>query len=378
MTEYIPVCKPLLPVAAKLQFYLEKIDENRYYSNLGPLTVKFEERLADHFGVTTDKVATSANGTLALVQLLKSFNVRSGTFCVMPSWTFTATPAAAMLAGLVPYFIDVDQEQWGICPEDVIPLLKKHEISAVIPVAPFGAPIDIPAWEQFHVTTGIPVIIDAAAGFDSFSSTHRVSNATIPFMVSLHATKVIGIGEGAVVVTGNADLAKKIRMNGNFGFHLIRESLVPGINAKLSEYASAIGLAALDEWSVKRKAWEQLSYQFETQIKRNSFINSAPLFNKGWVSCYGLIKLKSPCTAERVKAELAKYNIGALSWYGKGCHAQEAYRQCPRDDLSVTDNLANHVLGLPFWLDLTETHLTVVFDSLEKVIVSLTASKEYE
>ena len=373
---FTPVCKPMLPLASKLRPYLERIDTNRYYSNWGPLTREFEEQLANHFGVAANELVTAANGTLALTQTLKAFNVRSGSVCVMPSWTFTATPASAICAGLVPYFIDVDYQSWSISPADVIPLLKTQEVGAVIPVAPFGALLDIRAWEKFHDDTGIPVIIDAAAGFDSFSATNRVSSVAIPFMVSLHATKVFGIGEGAVVVTGNRELTKKIRMGGNFGFHNSRESLIPGTNTKLSEYASAVGLAALDEWPEKRRNWQQLRRDFNNYLKRIPYLSKVSFADQSWISPYGLVQLMPPCSIEVIQRELSKLDIETLAWWGKGCHTQSAYNQCPRGDLQVTEYLGKHVLGLPFWIGLEESQIALIFDKLGAVLSQLVMRNE--
>ena len=62
-----------------------------------------------------------------------------------------------------------------------------------MPVVPFGQPIDVAAWDRFAAATGLPVVIDAAAGFDTLVP------GRIPTVVSLHATKVLGAGEGAFV-----------------------------------------------------------------------------------------------------------------------------------------------------------------------------------
>ena len=67
-------------------------------------------------------------------------------------------------------------------------------VGAVMPVVPFGCPIDVAAWDRFRASTEIPVVIDAAAGFDALVP------GAVPAVVSLHATKVLGAGEGGFVV----------------------------------------------------------------------------------------------------------------------------------------------------------------------------------
>ena len=62
-----------------------------------------------------------------------------------------------------------------------------------------------------------------------------------PTLVSLHATKVLGAGEGGFVLCDNRDLVVDIRRRMNFGFRGSREAMVPAFNAKLSEYHAAVG-----------------------------------------------------------------------------------------------------------------------------------------
>lgn len=364
----VPVLKPLLPNIDQLKPYIEQIDANRYYSNLGPLTRKFEENLAQHFGVTRDRVVTSANGTLALTQVLRAFDIRPNSLCVMPSWTFVATPASAIAAGLEPYFIDVDLQSWTIRPEDVLPLLKRHDIGAVIPVSPFGRLIDLAAWDKFHKETCIPVVIDAAAGFDGFSARQRRAEIGVPVMVSLHATKVFGVGEGAVILTGDPRLSKKIQMLSNFGFYDSREAVLPGTNAKLNEYMAAVGLAAFDAWHQTREHWQRLSNVFERFVAASPGLSHAPGFNQGWVSSYGIVQLPASSSAKIVKKGLEERHIGTVAWWGDGCHRHPAYAGCARAELPVTEYLADHVLGLPFWIGLTEDDLTLVFDALRNLV----------
>lgn len=363
----IPVCQPLLPVAEKLLPYIRQIDANRYYSNIGPLCQSFEARLAVHFGVAQGELVTTANGTLGLMQALKAMDARPGSLCVMPSWTFVATPAAAMMAGLTPYFIDVDMDSWAITPQGVREVMNTQDVGAVIPVAPFGKPLDCLAWQDFHEETGIPVIIDAAAAFDGFSEKYRQKGVTLPFMVSLHATKALGIGEGAVLVTHNKEMSRLVRQLGNFGFCATRSADISGINSKISEYAAAVGLAALDEWPYMRSKWQELTGLFHAQVNRHDGMSVMPGYNEGWVSCYGLVEIEEPLRAF-VKKELMKSQIDERPWWGNGCHTQPAYRDCPRSELPNTEYLASRVLGLPFWIGLSAPDMAYVFESLQSIL----------
>ena len=54
----IPVCSPKLLIK-QISKYIEKIDNNRYYSNFGPLSVSLENRLSQHLGFSKNVAAVS-------------------------------------------------------------------------------------------------------------------------------------------------------------------------------------------------------------------------------------------------------------------------------------------------------------------------------
>src|SRR5207248_1956374 len=108
------------------------------------------------------------------------------------------------------------------------------QVGAVMPVMPFGQPVDMPAWQAFQEETGIPVVIDAAAGFD------RLEPSGVPGVVSLHAAKLLGVGEGGFVISKSSELIDSIRHRVNHGFGGTREAKVEAVNARLSEYSAAI------------------------------------------------------------------------------------------------------------------------------------------
>ena len=145
-----PILRPLLPTAEKLLPYLQQIDGNRWYTNYGPLVQRFEASLAKHFQVGPNELTTSTNATLALSQTLLARGVTAGSACVMPAWTFVATPAAAIWAGLEPYFVDVDAATWLITPDHVREVMLTRKVGAVIVVSAFGAPLDLGTWDDFN------------------------------------------------------------------------------------------------------------------------------------------------------------------------------------------------------------------------------------
>ena len=357
----IPVMRPKLPVTERLAPYLDKIDSRRIYSNFGPLAVSLEERLAAHFGLTEHTVVTVGNATLGLTLALMAQGARAGTLCVMPAWTFVASPHAATMAGLTPYFVDVDRDTWALSPGEMDAVIAQapSEVGAIMPVAPFGQPIDVAAWDRFRARTGVPVVIDAAAGFDAL-----VPSAT-PAVVSLHATKVYGVGEGGFVISSDRDLIRAIRTRANFGFYDSRLSAFPSANAKLSEYHAAVGHAGLDEWDEVRGEWVSVATAYRTVLPESNRIRFQPGFGLDWVSatCVMILEEFSAPSAERA---LNAAGVETRRWWGNGAHAHPATSQLPRAALPTTEMLAQSTLALPFYRDLSPADVGKVVDVVRR------------
>jgi dTDP-4-amino-4,6-dideoxygalactose transaminase len=343
----IPVMRPKLPVTERIAPYMRQIDRARLYSNFGPLARSLESRLATCFGTAEEGVVSVANATVGLTLALMAQHPEPGSLCAIPAWTFAATPHAVTQAGLVPYFVDVDPGTWAFDPERLSHELSRApgKVSAVMPVAPFGQPIDVSLWDQFRARTGLAVVIDAAAGFDSLVS------GRVPSVVSLHATKVLGIGEGGCVVSRDIELIKDLRARANFGFFQSRESRVSATNAKLSEYHAAIGLAALDEWDVTRTEWVAVADAYNSAFAGLNRVQLQSGFGDSWIASTCVVDI-ADAGADRVERALNDAKIETRRWWGRGAHDHPATHRFPRSSLSVTETLARSTIGLPFYRDL--------------------------
>ena len=214
-----------------------------------------------------------------------------------------------------------------------------------MPVVPFGRAIDLAAWDRFRSQTGLPVVIDAAAGFDTLLP------GDTPVVVSLHATKVIAVGEGGFVASRDIALLRAIRARTNFGFDGTRKSIAPAANAKLSEYHAAVGLAALDEWTDTRSEWMTAARGYRKAIPESNRLRFQDGFGESWISSTCVLRFADP-EADRVATALADDGIETRQWWGKGAHAHPATAAFPRAPLPVTEALAQSTIAVPLYRDL--------------------------
>jgi dTDP-4-amino-4,6-dideoxygalactose transaminase len=286
----------------------------------------------------------------------------------MPSWTFAATPHAARGAAMVPWFHDVERRTWALNPEAVLDTVKRitGPVGAVMVVSPFGAPIDIHAWQAFEDRTGIPVVVDAAAGFDTAQA------SPIPFVVSLHATKILGAGEGGFIATTDLQLRMRVRACCNFGFSGSRSAELPALNAKMSEYHAAVALANFQCWPAIRQQHIRIMGWYRKALSRLAGVSLQPAYGDGWASANTSIVLP-PRSLTPVVRLLSEAGIETRAWWGHGCHVQPAFAGCPRGPLPVTEDLGPRVLGLPHFLDICQQDVdrvtTVLAASLRSLAV---------
>jgi dTDP-4-amino-4,6-dideoxygalactose transaminase len=358
----LPVARPRLPSAARIAPYLERIDEARWYSNFGPLLQELEARLLGRFAPGA-RLVTVTNATQALTLTLKAMDLPPGAHVILPAWTFVATAHAVIQAGLSPWFVDVDPKTWMLDPDTVAGLVStaRHEVAAVVPVCAFGDVSDLPRWRAFRDATGVPVVVDAAAAFDA------LNDARLPAVVSLHATKALGMGEGGFLVTEDADLAHKVKLMTSFGFHGHREARIVATNAKLAEYAAAVGLAALDGWPADRLRWARTAQTLRIALIGLPDVRFQEGWGSEWVTSVCTVGLPDGATPGVIEA-LAASGIDTRRWWGRGCHRDAAFADVRRADLSVTDRLAESTLGLPFSIDMDDHEIGRVATALREAL----------
>ncbi|UDF03345.1 aminotransferase class I/II-fold pyridoxal phosphate-dependent enzyme [Asticcacaulis sp. AND118] len=340
--DWLPVARPHMPPASAIAPYLDHIDASRHYSNFGPLVCELEKRLAERLGPDAHAV-TASSGTSALLLALMALNLPKGSVCALPSWTFVATAHAVLAAGLTPWFIDVDAETAMLDPQMCQTVLSRApgEVRALIPVCAHGAPLDVEGWAQFQARTGVRVVVDAAAAHDS------LTEAPFPMAVSVHATKSLGVGEGGYIVCPNADFALRVRMLSSFGFNGTRESQMVALNAKMSEYAAAVALSAMDNWASTRLLYQQTAFKLRIALKDVPQVQFQEGWGLRWVSSVCVVRVPQEALMPLI-AFLKSHHIDSRQWWGDGCHTSRAFTDILRDTLPNTEHLAATTLGLPY------------------------------
>lgn len=342
----IPILIPEVPNLKKISRYIKQIDESKIYSNFGPLENELRRRLSELWQVPSHCIVTACNATLAIQGAIET-SEESEKIWKVPSWTFVATPLAIHKAGKKFEFVDIDPESWRA--------VFSTEDENIVDVLPFGDDLDLSRFRKEPLSN---LVIDGAASFAALSKPLPKSNHSFALVVSLHATKLLPAGEGAVMVTNNPDWAKRFRAWTNFGFTHERKSSLFGTNAKLSEYSAAVALASLDEFPETKIRMSQIQAQ-ALQISHSLGLKTHPSMQKGIISPYWIIRFESPERKKVTQTFFESFGIQTRDWWGTGCHNEPVFKNI-FSAKPQTDLVACSTLGIPMYPELSASDLGLI------------------
>lgn len=356
------VNRPLLPTADQIAPYLKRIDNNRWYTNRGPLLLELEQRLCALAGFDNESLTLTASGTAALeAAILATAGPAqdSRPYALIPSYTFAATALAAQRCGYTPWFVDVDPQTMAVDAQALARHPELNKTGVIVPVAAYGILPDMAAYETLQERTGISVVVDAAASFEQVITHPDLISERVPITLSFHATKTFSTGEGGAVIWGATEGYSKISQVINFGFLNSRETRTPGLNGKMSEYHAAVGLAMLDNWPARLAAYGKVA-QIYRQVAGECGLRGDLLLGPEVSSAYALLRCRDASQAEGVSQRLSNHDIDWRRWYEAGVHHMTYFSHAPCDALPGTQELARTLIGLPTAIDMDRAEIEPV------------------
>jgi dTDP-4-amino-4,6-dideoxygalactose transaminase len=338
VAQLTPVLVPDMPTTDDLLGYLNRIDISKVYSNGGPLNAELVARLADYFKVDADCICLVSNATVGLIGSLECSDQVSE-YIEVPSFTFTATPASVVAAGLKLLLVDIDSN---------FRMMPTGDNRSVIDVLPFGNTLRQESWYDSFAFN----LIDAAASFDALKGfgEHFHPKSMYSIVVSLHATKLLGAGEGGIVISNNPGFIRRIKEWSNFGFSSlgsVRESRFAGTNSKLSEYSCAVALASLDRWSQVRDRYLK-NVDLVHHVLKDSPFASYETTLEGFATPYWIVRHDSDECMRDLEKTAKSQSMETRKWWGVGCHRMPAYSHIPHTSLTETEKQSERYLGMPF------------------------------
>jgi len=369
INEPIYVTRPNLPPLEKLHPYLEQIWQNKILTNNGPFHQKFEKKLAKYLNV--EHINLFANATLALVVGLQALRI-TGEVITTP-FSFVATTHALKWNGITPVFCDIEEKTMNIDPNKIEALITP-KTTAILPVHVYGHPCDTEAIQDIADKYGLKVIYDAAHAFGIKIQNKNLLLEGDMSVLSFHGTKLFTTFEGGAIISKDEKLKKRIDYLKNFGFADELTVIAPGINAKMNEFQSVIGLLSLEiveEEIANRKKTAETYFEMLKEIKGIRVFNNFDGYDYNYAYLPVLIdENEFGVSREKVYDELKKHNIFARRYFYPLISNMPTYRSLPsaaKENLTVANRIGEQVLCLPIYGSLHYEDITKICE----IIISL-------
>lgn len=343
--------------------YVKECLDTGWVSSVGSYVDRFEHLLAERCGVA--RAVAVVNGTAGLHVALTLAGVEPGDEVLMPALTFVATANAAAHAGAVPHFVDSERQSLGLCPHRLAAHLERiaipgprgplnratgRRLAALVPVHIFGHVVDMDGLGAVAARWSLPVIEDATEALGSLYKGRPAGSLSRLAVLSFNGNKIITTGGGGALLTDDAALADRAR-------HLTTTAKRPhpwafehdavAWNYRLPNLNAALGCAQLEQLdrflSVKR-ALAARYREHLAGLPGVEVIADPP----GRLGNHWLAALLVPDATARDALLAACHAEGLLARPAWGLmHRQPMYRDHPRADLFVAEELEARLVCLP-------------------------------
>ena len=302
----IPIYQPFLN--GNESKYVKDCMESNWISSKGKYVSKFEESVENYIG---DVSATScSNGTVALHLALLAINIRPGDEVIVPTFTYIASVNAIKYVGAKPVFVDCDSKTWNVT-HDLIESKITKKTKAIMCVHLYGVPVDIDPIIDLAKKNNIKIIEDCAEAFGSLYKNIHVGIKGDISTLSFFGNKTITTGEGGMVFSKDKRLIEKVALLKN---QAVSKEIpywheIIGYNYRLTNIASAIGLAQLESISKILDLKDKIKVAYKTKLD-NLNINFQALPEKSISSNWlVVIKFVDKNILDKVMDELDKAGI---------------------------------------------------------------------
>jgi len=354
----IALNSPLKPNLKKLTKYLEVINNNGWYTNFGPLHDELTDRLEDYLGV--DNLLLVNNGTTALQVAGRTLDCDS---IISTPFSFVATISAFEWQKDRVYFADINRNSYNLSPSEVNKAFQQGcKADAIVATHVYGNPCDVDEFKSLSEQQDCKLIYDAAHAFGVKVRNKSVLNYGDASTLSFHATKVFHTGEGGAIVFKSNDHYEKAKELINFGIKKGVGLKQTGINAKLSEYHSAVGLVNLDEMDNVLDHRANLFHAYREGLKD---LVEIPVWHPeaNANGAYMPIKLKDKVELLKVVKMLSEQNIQSRNYFSPSLDS--LYLKNTNYGTSNSLLISESVLSLPMHAFLTKHDLIKVMQTIK-------------
>jgi dTDP-4-amino-4,6-dideoxygalactose transaminase len=323
---------------------------------LGGRGEAFEREFAAYCGA--GHTVGVANGTDAIEVALRALGVGPGDEVVTQANTCVPTVAGIARTGATPVLCDVEPEGGTIDPASLAVAVGPRT-RAIVPVHLYGQCAEMDAVREV-AGHAIPVIEDCAQAHGAEYDGDRAGTLGTAGAFSFYPTKNLGaIGDAGAIVTGDGELAERLRLVRQYGQTDRYHHEIEGVNSRLDEVQAAILSVKLGHLDAGNERRRQIAAAYTDALEGTPVRHLAALPRR--LHAYHLYVVRAP-DRERFQAELDRRGVATLVHYPLPVHKQPPYVQLADGPvpLTVSEQLAGEVVSLPLYPEMTEEEVDAV------------------
>ena len=339
----------------------------------GARVAAFERAVAEHVG-SAHAVAVS-NCTAALYLSLVALGVQAGDKVAVASYSWPATANVIALVGAEPVFVDIERETFNIDPNLLAAVLRRERVKAVLPVHTFGGMANMPAIMELAARHGAAVVEDAACALSAELGGRRAGTWGAMGCFSFHPRKAITTGEGGIVTTDDAALARRLRILRNHGQDpdaATPDFVEPGHNMRLTEFQAALGLTQMGKLERIVASRRQQAGRYDALLEGSGIRAPRALAGSRHVYQSYVVLVPPEAAARRneviaalradgIETTIGTYHIPLTRYFRE--RWQYAAGRFP-----YTDDVAERAISLPLFERLTEGEQALIVSRLTSLV----------
>jgi perosamine synthetase len=332
----------------------------------GPEVAAFEAEFGEIVGGRHCVAVNS--GTSALQLSLMALGFGPGDEIIVPSFSFAASANAVRLVGATPVFVDIEADSFCLDPEAIAAAITPRTV-AIMPVHLYGHPAAMTRIMQIAEQNSLAVVEDAAQAHAAAADGKPVGSFGAVGCFSFYPTKNMHSLEGGMISTGDAQLARTLRLLRNQGMEARYQNEIVGANMRMTDVAAAIGrvqLTQLAGWTERRRANAAYLNERLTGVV-------VPPVAEGAKHVYHQYTIRFTGDRDAFQAGLKERGIGNAVYYPTPIHKLRPY--LGEDGmpgpwkLPETDRAADEVVSLPIFPGLTTGELDRIVEAVNAVAV---------
>jgi len=346
------------------EYLLDCVDSG-WVSSVGAYVDRLEKELALYLGVR--RAVAVVNGTAALHVCLRAVGVRPGDEVLLPTLTFIATANAVAYCGAVPHFVDSDPRTLGVDPAK----LEEHlaavaevrgsasfhrrtgaRLRALVVMHTFGHAVDLDGVLGVCRRFGLELIEDAAESLGTRYRGRHTGTFGRLSALSFNGNKIVTTGGGGAVVTDDetlADLVKHVTTTARrkHRWEFVHDEV--GFNYRLPNVNAALGCAQLEQLDGFVEAKRRLAERYQRAFAgfEGARVFGEPTFSRSnyWLNAL-LLDPDFAADRDRLLEACNDRGLGVRPAWAL-MHTLPMFREHPRMDLSVAEDLARRIVNLP-------------------------------